>query len=165
MTGEVTKFEIRPDIEKIHSDKIRSKSISRIMNFEIRRARFYKVSEQWVLLVSPVWNLLTRDFVEVKTRYGARQLALGDFLGNTLSNSKSYVDRKDMFALERDSLEREPLYYPDRLETLRAIKKSVCSDRGYPHDETDGYLTLLVENWLNDQNPDWLGDPNDYYWE
>ena len=133
--------------------------------FQNRRAKFRKFSEQWILLVSPVWNLQPGNLVEAKTRNGGRELVLGDFLGNTMCNSNSQLDCKDIFVPDRYSLGRESLYYPDRLETLRAIKDSVCNDRGYRHDKTNDYLNLLIENWLNDQNPDWLDDPNDYYWE
>lgn len=56
--------------------------------------------------------------------------------------------------------------YRLRIDRLAEIKIEVSKSRGYQHDKSDAYLELLVANWLNDHDPDWLADTAEYcYWE
>ena len=63
-----------------------------------RTARWHKLEGEWVLLVSPLWNLCTGDRVSVPKRGQGRVLmSLGDYVGSLGPDKRSWVDCKEAF--------------------------------------------------------------------
>ena len=61
-------------------------------------AQWYKLKGEWVLLVSPVWNMQPGHEVSVRRRDGRRhRMTLGEFIGNTGPKGPDWRAGKDAF--------------------------------------------------------------------